>query len=108
MFDEQDETMLPRFMIRNLKNIGHVYCAIVQNSTHKVVRVELNPEQPGQVQTKEVFVLMTGMIVGLESDPEDFNNFYLIDDFQNVFQIYENKEGKGVVHSRISLVMHSL
>ena len=57
----------------------------MQNSTHKIVKIELNPEQPGQVVTKDVYVLVTGMIVGLETDPENPQYFYLIDDFQNVF-----------------------
>ena len=55
-----------------------------------------------------MFVLVAGMIAGLECDPENSQYFYLIDDYQNVLQIYENKEGKGIVHSSISLTMHSL
>ena len=64
--------MLPRYMIRNYRDYDYVYCAVVQNSTHKVVRVELNADQSGHVLVKEVYVLAAGMIVGLESDPENF------------------------------------
>lgn len=81
VFDQTDEKMLPRYMIRPFSESAHVYCAVVQNSTHKVMKIELIAEHSGVVQAKEVYVLITGLIAGLEIDPENDKYFYLIDDF---------------------------
>ena len=85
VFDQYDEAMMPRYMIGNHTNNEHVYCAVCQMSTQKVVKVSLNAEHPGQVQINDVFVLHAGMIAALEVDPENMKYFYLIDDYQNVF-----------------------
>ena len=95
-------------MVRNHTDEGHVFCAVSQSNTHKIVKVELNADQPGQVSTKDIYVLGAGNIAGLESDPENPNYIYLIDDYQNVLQIYENNDGKGVVRTSVSLALHGV
>lgn len=42
VFDQKEETMLPRYMIRSPFKKDHIYCAVSQNSTHKVVKVEIS------------------------------------------------------------------
>ena len=60
------------------------------------------------VQTKDIFILSTGKIAGLEHDQDDPDSFYLIDDYANVLRISETKDGKGIINSSISLAIHSL
>lgn len=108
VFQENEDSMLPRYMIRSEGSSEHVFCAASQGSTHKVVKIEINTDNPGQVQTKDIFVLGSALIVGLESDPQDPDCIYVIDDFQTVLKLSESKEGKAVVHQRLSLAQHSL
>ena len=108
VFDQKEEIMLPRYMIRSPSKKDHIYCAVSQNSVHKVVKVEISIDTPGTVQTKDIFILNTGKIAGLENDPDDPDSFYLIDDYANVLKISESKDGKGIINSSISLAMHSL
>ena len=64
------------------------------------------PDSLGKLQTKDIYVLQTGSIVGLELDLENNGCFYLVDDFQNVYNLFENSEGKTIVKSIVSLEMH--
>lgn len=79
--------MLQRLMIRANEDYSHVICAVEQNNTHKVVRIELCADQPGRVEVKDLYVLNSGRIAGLTKDPENAKYLFLVDDFQNLVQI---------------------
>ena len=100
--------MLPRYMVRSHMNQDHVFCAVSQSDTHKIVKVQLHSGNPGKVEIKDIHVLITGMVAGLESDPENPNCIYLIDDYQNVFQIYENSDQESEYQLICNLSPHSL
>ena len=80
VFGPLDDTLLPRYMIRSHVNHDHVFCATSLGNTHKVVKVQLNFNSPGKVETKDIHILIAGMVAGLECDPENPNCIYLIDD----------------------------
>lgn len=73
--------MLPRYIIRNHGDAGHVYCAVEQSNTHKIVRVEISDDNSGRVETKDIYILVNGMIAGLECDPENPKYVFLVDDY---------------------------
>ena len=48
------------------------------------------------------------MVTCLECDPEHSERIYLLDNYSNVFRIYENSDGKTVVQQAGNLTAHSL
>ena len=68
----------------------------------------LEPDSSGRVRVRDLYIMPQGLIVALEIDPLNQKYLYLVDDYQNVYHIYENNEGKGIVQSCYNLEIHSL
>ena len=39
LFDDNDEELLPRLMIRDYRDDDFAYCAVNQGNTHKIVKI---------------------------------------------------------------------
>lgn len=102
--------MVRRFLARGYND--HIFYAESSATTDKLIKIEMNQEEPGSVNKQEVFSLTSSQIVAFDIDCENFQNdandlvdqsLFIVDDKQEVYHLTCREGSTMKVQNRIKI-----